>query len=92
MPRATCPECGNTRYKNYRESPCITCGGRYGGYILTSTAKECNDSDCDGGVKRSNRAKDCDACQGTLLAPTPTATVATTGPNATTSSTTIRVL
>jgi hypothetical protein len=49
----------------YRETACPQCCNRLGGYILNPTAKECNDLNCDSGVKKSDRDKDCTMCNGT---------------------------
>ncbi|KAI1119788.1 hypothetical protein F5Y10DRAFT_150950 [Nemania abortiva] len=61
----SCPDCGQSKYKNYREASCSKCRGRYNGHYIRDTAKDCNDSNCNGGAKRSDPAKDCNACQGT---------------------------
>jgi hypothetical protein len=64
-PDKKCADCGQTKFKKVRTTPCPKCHKRYKGYVRKSTAKECTGSDCKGGAKKSDPNKDCNDCQGT---------------------------
>ncbi|KAF2241339.1 hypothetical protein BU26DRAFT_176501 [Trematosphaeria pertusa] len=65
MPAELCSDCGQTKYNKIRKTSCDKCRGTYRGYYISSTAKTCSGSNCNGGAKKSDPNKDCDECKGT---------------------------